>query len=123
MSVNEKTCLYCPSTGGWTDEHILQKAFGTNLVLSEDVCGQCNSDFSALDSKLSEFVRNFAYLGHPDVSPVVRLLNGKVGLKLDPATKLWHTVRVENDKPVVFPQLICAGPTRFQFVLDSTNPD
>jgi len=123
MSDNEKTCLYCPSAGGWTDEHVLQKAFGTDLVLSEDVCGPCNSNFSALDTKLIEFVRNFAYLSHPDVSPDMRLLTGKIGLKLDAATNLWQTVRVENGKPVVFPQLICAAPGHFQFVLDGTDLD
>jgi DNA-binding transcriptional ArsR family regulator len=91
--------------------------------LSEDVCGQCNSNFSALDTKLIEFVRKIAYLGHPDVSPDMRLLTGKIGLKLDAATNLWQTVRVENGQPVVFPQLICAGPGHFQFVLDGTDLD
>jgi hypothetical protein len=109
-----KNCLYCGTEGGWTDEHVLQNAFGTSWVLTDDVCGACNSGFSALATKLVEFVRNFAYLGHPDVKPVFRLMDGQLGLMPTPSG--WQTVRVENGKPITLPQLIFTGQTQIQFV-------
>jgi hypothetical protein len=116
-----KNCLYCGTEGGWTDEHVLQNAFGTSWVLTDDVCGACDSGFSALDTKLVEFVRNFAYLGHPDVKPVFRLMDGQLGLM--PTRSGWQTVPVENGKPITLPQLIFTGQTQIQFCFDGANKD
>jgi hypothetical protein len=64
--------------------------------------------------KLVEFVRNFAYLGHPDVKPVFRLMDGQLGLMPTPSG--WQTVRVENGKPITLPQLISLARLRSSFV-------
>src|ERR1700719_3155125 len=114
-------CLYCAAPGPWNREHVLQSAFGTNWVLDEDVCEPCNARFSALDSKLVDFVREFAYLGHPDVAPVARFFDGKLGLTRDPSSGAWMSVRVDpKGRPIPFPQLILLQSNQFHFVTDSS---
>lgn len=98
---------------------MLQAAFGTSWVLDQDVCAGCNSTFSQLDSKLVEFVREFVYLGHPHVSPVMRLLDGKIGLTRDPASGAWLSVRVDRTgRPVPLPQLIWMSDSQISFITD-----
>jgi hypothetical protein len=117
--VSLRTCLYCGGLGPWNREHVLQAAFGTSWVLDEDVCEGCNSGFSPLDSKLVEFVREFVYLGHPDVSPVARLLVGKIGLTRDPGSGAWMSVRVDRTgRPIPFPQLIWLSDSQISFITD-----
>lgn len=119
--VGANTCLYCPAVGPWNREHVLQAAFGTSWVLEEDVCEQCNARFSALDSKLIDFVREFVYLGHPDVAPVAQFLYGKIGLMRDISSSVWMSVRVDRKgRPIPFPQLIWVRsdeiPVHYRFV-------
>jgi len=120
--VDAYTCLYCGAAGPWNREHVLQAAFGTSWVLDDDVCEPCNSRFSPLDSKLVEFVREFAYLGHPDVAPVTRLLEGKIGLTRDVSSGAWISVRVgPKARPIPFPQLIWLPSNLVSFVTDRSR--
>ena len=114
MAESRKSCIYCLRVGGpWTDEHVLQKGFGTTGVLEDDVCGSCNAHFSAFDSKLIEFVREFAYLADP-----VRFISGKLGLMRDLESGAWLTVRVESGRPVVLPQLVFLPAGTIHFAID-----
>jgi len=120
--VDAYTCLYCGAAGPWNREHVLQAAFGTRWVLDDDVCEPCNSRFSPLDSKLVEFVREFAYLGHPDVAKVVRFFDGKIGLTRDFSSGVWMSVRVDpRDRPIPFPQLIFLPSNQIRFVTDTSR--
>jgi hypothetical protein len=122
MTVRALPCLYCVGSGPWNREHVLQAAFGTSWVLDGDVCESCNSRFSPLDSKLVEFVREFAYLGHPDVAKVVQFFDGKIGLTRDLSSGAWMSVRVDpKGRPIPFPQLIILPSNQIRFITDTSR--
>lgn len=54
-----RPCLYClDTTRPKNTEHVLQKAFGGSMTLTEDVCENCNSVvFAPLDEELIKFMR------------------------------------------------------------------
>jgi hypothetical protein len=122
MTVGALPCLYCVGSGPWNQGHVLQAAFGTSWVLDGDVCATCNSHFSALDSKLIEFVREFAYLGHPDVAKEIRFFDGKIGLTRDLSSGAWLSVRVDQKgRPIPFPQLIILPSNQIRFITDTSR--
>src|SRR5690242_3471823 len=88
--------LFCgDSTRPRTDEHVLQQAFGTSLVLKDDVCGECNTSvFSPLDTKLVEHARRFGYWDHPDLPVKRTMLDGQLGVTFDAENQLWQSVRL-----------------------------
>jgi hypothetical protein len=91
-------------------------------VLEDDVCEQCNARFSALDSKLTDIVREFVYLGHPDVAPVARFFDGKIGLTHDVSSGAWMSVRVDRTgRPIPFPQLVWVRANEISFFTDSSR--
>jgi hypothetical protein len=56
-------CIYCSREEvPRTREHVLQDAFGATAVLEQEVCGDCNASFSALDKDFVDAV-NFFHLG------------------------------------------------------------
>lgn len=118
-------CLHCGDTENpRTDEHVLQKGFGTSLVLEDEVCGDCNTrKFSPLDTRLVEFVRTRVCWDHPDVKGKTVLQEG-LGLHLDPTTSTWLTVRVDRSLNVlVLPQLLFPGDNVVRFVGNNDGRD
>lgn len=117
-------CLYCRSTTvKKTSEHALQRGFGANLTLTDDVCDECNTrTFSKLDGALVDFARNFVYWRHPDVTTQRTILQMGHTLWLDPASGVWINVRVAKDgKPIVLPQVVFVTPERVHIRFDATT--
>ena len=76
MTEKAHPCLYCGLHRRFTDEHVLQRGFKTNLVLKDRVCHVCNTEvFGPLDDKLVKFVRTYVYPDHPHVRPDRTLLH------------------------------------------------
>ncbi|WP_437301205.1 hypothetical protein [Sorangium sp. So ce426] len=98
-------CLYCgDAERPKTDEHVLQRAFGTSLVLEGDVCGRCNSVvFSPLDTELVGFVRGFTHSGHPDVLQHRHFLNMGHSASFDESSGAWISVRRDMKRGQIVP--------------------
>jgi hypothetical protein len=122
--ITQAGCLYCEdTTRKRTSEHVLQKGFGSDLTLPDDVCTDCNSVvFSPLDKMLIEFVRLYAYATHPDVIGGRTLLQDGHSLWLDDEG-VWLTVRIDRDgRPIVFTQLVFLADDRVHVTLDNSKP-
>lgn len=103
-----RPCLFCGNTNGTpTDEHVLQHAFGTTLVLDEDVCGTCNTHvFSGLDDALVKLARRYAYRTHPDMMKRGTPIDGQLWL-LRPDEGPWLSYRLTKTiTPLLLPQLV-----------------
>lgn len=103
-----RPCLFCGDSNGTpTDEHVLQHAFGTTLVLDEDVCGTCNTQvFSGLDDALVKLARRYAYHTHPDMMRKGTPIDGQLWL-LRPEEGPWLTYRLTKTiTPLLLPQLV-----------------
>ncbi|NOU33856.1 MAG: hypothetical protein HOO96_38675 [Polyangiaceae bacterium] len=118
-----KACIYCgDTTKPRTAEHVLQQAFGTNLVLKEDVCGDCNTVvFSPLDTHLVDYVRKVSHAGHPDLTVERTLLDG-LFVCLDEASGVWQSVRLDQrqSKPIVLSQFVMLDDG-MRFVCDKSQ--
>jgi hypothetical protein len=89
-------CLYCGSLEPRTDEHVLQAAFGTNIRLTEDVCGVCNTErFSAMDGCLVAYVRRFSEAKKhvADLPFKAEPFDGEIGFWLAPEAAFHIAVR------------------------------
>lgn len=116
-------CLFCGDTSRKrTTEHIVQRGFGSNWTLPNDVCCKCNTEiFSPMDKALIEFARLFVYWEHPDVTQKKTFLQLGHSIYLDQSSGLWISVRVDKDAtPVLLPQLI-VGKTGIQLIVDAKN--
>jgi hypothetical protein len=124
MASSLRPCLYCESTTKpRTREHVLQQGFGTNCVLEEDVCGECNTKkFCHLDNELLKFARALGYRDHPDMGSRPTILQEGHALWFNDQRGIWISLRVRQDgKRVVFPQLIFRKNTDFVFLTDEAN--
>ena len=89
-------CLYCGSLEPRSEEHVLQAAFGTNLRLTEDVCGICNTErFSAMDRWLVAYVRRFSEAKKhvADLPFKAEPFDGEIGFWLAPEAGFHIAVR------------------------------
>lgn len=118
----EYPCLYCRGEGRKTDEHVLQAAFGADVVLVNEVCHDCNTRrFSALDGHLVGYVRMLARAKRATKDPLKFLRAGHKNWR-DPDDGHWKYVRVEKGGvPVMFPQfLLDATPAEEGQVVEAT---
>jgi HNH endonuclease len=53
MAKETQLCIYCGSLNNLTDEHLLPKALGGNLI-AKIVCESCNNKLSSVDQALSQ---------------------------------------------------------------------
>src|SRR5712691_5333238 len=99
MTSSLRPCLYCENpTNPHTREHILQQGFGTNWVLKEDVCSECNTQkFSHLDSELLRFAHAYIYMDHPDRLSRRTILQEGHKLWFDDQAGLWISLQVRQD--------------------------
>ena len=119
-------CLYCTDTSRLrTSEHVLQRGFGGNRTLPDDVCTTCNTDvFSPLDKELISFAHSLVYWDHPHVTsrPAFTRIVGGHGLMLDEVNELWMSVRVDtHGQPILFQQFIFREDGTFAVVLDANR--
>ncbi|MCA9580607.1 MAG: hypothetical protein KC416_02355 [Myxococcales bacterium] len=116
-------CIYCGTPGGKrTSEHVLQKAFSTNLTLPTEVCETCNTKvFSRMDGDLVDFVRGCVYWDHPAITQRRVMIQGQ-GLTLDPSSGLWISVQLDSHAvPTVSPQLIFLPDNHVTVVVDANK--
>lgn len=124
MAAKELPCLHCgDEIRPRTSEHVLQKGFGTNLTLPDDVCGDCNTRvFSPLDDRLVKFVRINLCWDHPDVRAERTILQEGLGLFLDEPSNTWVSVLIDRkDNLVIPPQVVFPGENRVRFVADGNR--
>jgi hypothetical protein len=124
MTSNPRPCLYCESTSQPpTLEHVLQRGFGANWTLPEDVCGECNTKkFSHLDGELCRFAHAYVYRNHPGALSRRTILQEGHALWFNDQHGIWISLRVRQDgKRAVFPQLIFRTNTEFLFLMDEAN--
>jgi hypothetical protein len=96
-------CLYCGQPiRAPSDEHVLQAAFGTSLVLRDDVCRTCNGALSRLDKKLIDLVQTLVYWDG-DVPKKRSPLRQGLKVFLDSRSGAWITCRLEPDHTVRIP--------------------
>jgi hypothetical protein len=118
---HEFPCLYCGDRDRpRTSEHVLQKGFGAEMTLPDDLCDVCNTNvFSSLDGDLIRYVRTIAYCDHPDVRSTQTFL--QEGHPLVFQDGVWISVRVEkNTGWVILPQIVFLGGGRLQLSLDTS---
>jgi len=84
-------CIYCRAEDvPRTREHVLQDSFGGTLILRDEVCAACNSEFSSLDKQLVVYARfledrdAFRYVGigfqlDPEIGMKVPIRYGRKG--------------------------------------------
>lgn len=104
-------CLFCGTENGERNtEHIIQKGFGSNWTLPDDVCCQCNTNlFSPLDKKLLDFVKNLVYWDHPDVQRQKTIVQLGYSLFYEEQTGIWLSIRIDENnqpKPILLSQII-----------------
>lgn len=122
-------CLFCGDEyRDRTDEHVLQRGFGSNWTLPKDVCTTCNTEiFSPLDKALIEFAHEFVYASDPDVSTSRGLLQAGQSLIYDKDSGAWLSVRVDQrGYLIVLPQIVLLENGNIHIQLDSqskTQPD
>lgn len=96
MSDPEKKCIYCQTTH-WpkTAEHVLNKAFGANLTLTDEVCDVCNGHFSPFDKDLLTYIKTVDDLrNHPAVnSSDLMFFHGRISLSFDDGDRYWFAIR------------------------------
>lgn len=121
MYLHAHPCLFCGDRKlKRTSEHILQKGFGSNWTLPDDVCTDCNSKrFSALDESLIDFADRLVYSAHPDVLSRRMLLQAGHTVSYDEKLGIWQSVYVDKDsRPVILPQFIVASSDRIHIALN-----
>jgi len=118
----ERPCLYCETLQyGKTREHVVLKAFGANLTLSDDVCENCNTRvFAPLDQALTDLLRDFV-TGTP-MARTLGFLQAEPHLHFDSESGQWLSMRVESDgTPVFYPQLVASSRNTMQFTFSGTT--
>ncbi|MDB9512117.1 hypothetical protein PN499_13070 [Kamptonema animale CS-326] len=111
-------CLFCKDKNlKRTNEHVIQRAFGSNWTLPRDVCSECNTvRFSPLDGALLNFIRTIVYCDHPDLSIRRTLLQQGHDVQFDEASGLWVNVHLDqNGQVIISPQLIFVDRNRITF--------
>lgn len=118
------TCIYCPSTGPFTDEHVIPAGLGgddKNWLLKSIVCGDCNTMvFSPLEVKVMRssplaIARLFLQSrsrnrGGKTTAPSIQ---APVSYFDDPETGLLLEQELRSGgKPTIFPQVIVAPPNQ-----------
>ena len=117
-------CLFCKDENPeFSDEHVIQRAFGSNWTLPRDVCSECNTvKFSPLDGKLLNFVRAIVYPDETDISVRRTLFQEGHHVQFDATSELWRSVRLDkNGRAIVFPQLIFINRNRITFSSSSSS--
>jgi hypothetical protein len=119
---NAYPCLYCGDVERpRTAEHVLQQAFGTSLVLEDDVCGDCNTRvFSPLDTKLIDFARRHGFWDNAGLPGGRTPIDGRVGVTFDAEAGVWKSI-IFNKKiePIVLPQFVLVDASTFVFSTDA----
>lgn len=118
-------CIYCGQVRPPSDEHVVQKALGGNLI-TKLVCRACNTGFSSIDQRLAESsMLSLARVGNalPESFPAYM---GGDNLRVTPDGR-WEDVRITNQMQVVIlPQIrhendSGLAPSRIAFA--GSNPD
>jgi len=118
----ERPCLYCKTLQyAKTREHVVLKAFGANLTLSDDVCEDCNTRvFAPLDKVLTDLLCNFVS-GTP-MARTLGFLQAEPHLHFDSESGKWLSMRVEADgTPVFYPQLVASSRNTMQFTFSGST--
>lgn len=115
LIANQIPCLYCLSVDTpKSEEHVLQQSFGTNLVLKNDVCADCNTKlFSAADKSFVDFAKRLL----ADKAKPTWIYQQNLGIVLDMRGR-WITVRMnEKMEATILPQIILKENDGFDFVI------
>ncbi len=123
---NEKTeCIFCKDIDrAKNEEHIVQKSFGGNLILHDEVCINCNSTiFPPLDKELIRYVKKFLCWNHPDLKMKITVFHEGLGVWFDEDSGFYITARIKGKKPVMLPQLLLADDdiSNFSVVIDARD--
>jgi hypothetical protein len=87
-------CLFCEdSSAPKTTEHVIQRAFGAELRLDDEVCTDCNTKtFSAVDKRFIDWVKRYHCYPQSGFRGLL-LIHGHLGSSYDPDLGVWTTVR------------------------------
>ena len=102
---NKYPCLFCGDYNkNRTKEHILQRGFGSNWTLPNDVCEECNTQkFSSLDKCLVDFTQRCVYYNHPDIRNNKTLLQQGYSIWLNESIGIWKAVRIQESSDKTYP--------------------
>lgn len=97
-------CIYCGQVRPPSDEHVVQKALGGNLI-TKLVCKTCNTAFSSIDQRLAESsMLSLARVGNASPESFPAYMGGD-NLRVSPEGR-WEDVRITNRMQVVIlPQI------------------
>lgn len=131
MTALQRSCIYCTSTTfPKTAEHVLNKAFKTDLTLTNEVCHDCNSNyFSAFDKALVDYVRMLDPLrNHPSVgSHDLTFFNGRVSLAYEPEGGFSFALRFDTKdgtwNRVPLQQIIIRPDQKMVYLTGGASPD
>src|SRR5437868_12140504 len=115
------TCIYCGSTGPFTDEHVIPAGLGGDdkaWLLKEVVCGVCNTDvFSKLETK---FMRaSPVAVARLFLQPKTRIRGSRTAAPTiqsaasyfdDPELNILLEQEFSGGQPVVLPQVVLQPP-------------
>lgn len=117
-------CLYCRDTSRpKTSEHVVQKGFGGNLTLPNDVCDDCNTRvFAPLDKVLIDDVKDLMAWDSPALDGRLGLL--KRGFPLELRDGVWSGIRLGTDnQPTASPEVIFLSDTKVRISMDARVGD
>jgi hypothetical protein len=115
------TCIYCPSTGPFTDEHVIPAGLGGDdkgWMLKDAVCAVCNTDiFSKLEAKFMRaspiamarlFLQSKTRLrGSRAAAPTIQ---ARTSYFDDPDTGILLEQEFSGGQPIVLPQVVAQPP-------------
>jgi len=122
LNIALQPCLYCETTTRrMTDEHVLQKALGAELILRNEVCSHCNTGiFSPIDTEFVAYVRTLRFAGRVGVEHNRGLLQSGHSVSRDPNTGIWFSVRRKRRGGIVpFRQIALSGERHAVAIPDS----
>jgi hypothetical protein len=91
-------CLFCGNADRpKSNEHVIQRSFGAEVRLRNEVCEDCNTRvFSAEDKRFVDIVKGL--ICYPQSGfPGLPLIHGRLGLSFDAALGVWTATRLMSD--------------------------